>query len=212
MRRMISDNQLNSLISRNIKIIELDTSINYATITQEQMDILFPKDAQGNIYKPDYYIVITDETNATSGGYAYLAFWSSTSIRFNRLGTNSYYTWTIGPNDTKFTQKTTRVPELYQHNIYIKTHDLYIFLTIICARNLPFNNILDIPTDQIQNTHISCTGYLTQGSQGPITSITRNITDNKYYFSLGTEGKDYAFFEESDLTQFVDEVVNISVR
>lgn len=122
MRRMISDKQLNELASKKIKIIELDTSIFSATITQEQMDIFFPKDAQGNIYKPDYYIVIADKNGATAGGYAYLAFWSTTSIRFNRLGTNSYYTWTIGPNDTKFTQKTTDiVTKEYVDNLIINS-------------------------------------------------------------------------------------------
>lgn len=213
MRRMISDKQLNELKSTKIKIIELDTGITNATITQEQMDIFFPKDAQGNIHKPDYYIVITDTISPTSGGFNYLGFWSATSIRFNRLGANAYYTWTIGPNDTKFTQTITRVPELYQHNIYIKTSELYIFLTIICSKSIPFNNILEIPYNQIDNTHVSCTGYLTTGNQGPITSITKNTTDNnKYYYSLGAEGKDYAFFQASDVTQFTDQVVNISVR
>ena len=113
MRRMISDKQLNELKSKNLKIIELDKEISQATITQEQMDIFFPKDKQGNIHKPDYYIVITDtiqnSPTTTSGGFNYLGFWSPTSIRFNRLGTNSYYTWTIGPNDTKFTQKKTEI-------------------------------------------------------------------------------------------------------
>lgn len=110
MRRMISDKQLNELKSKNLKIIELDTPIKQATITQEQMDIFFPKDAQGNIHKPDYYIVITDNLGTSgSGGFNYLGFWSPTSIRFNRLGTNSYYTWTIGPNDTKFTQTRTNI-------------------------------------------------------------------------------------------------------
>ena len=60
MRRMITDNQLNNLKAANLKIIELDTSITNATITQEQMDIMFPKDAQGNIHKPDYDIIISD--------------------------------------------------------------------------------------------------------------------------------------------------------
>ena len=110
MRRMISDKQLNELKSKNLKIIELNESITNATITQEQMDIFFPKDAQGNIYKPDYYIVITDTLTASgSGGFNYLGFWSANSIRFNRLGTNGYSTWTIGPNDTKFTQKKTDI-------------------------------------------------------------------------------------------------------
>ena len=122
MRRMISDNQLNELKSANIKIIELNDPISYATITQEQMDIFFPKDTQGNIYKPDYYIVITDKNSATTGGYQYLAFWSPTSIRFNRLGTNSYYTWTIGPNDTKFTQKRTEIAtKEYVDNLIINS-------------------------------------------------------------------------------------------
>ena len=110
MRRMISDKQLNELKSKNLKIIELDTGITDATITQEQMDIMFPKDKQGNIYKPDYYIVIADTLSSSgSGGFNYLGFWSPTSIRFNRLGTNGYYTWTIGPNDTKFTQTKTDI-------------------------------------------------------------------------------------------------------
>ena len=122
MRRMISDKQLNELKSKNLKIIELDASITSATITQEQMDIFFPKDAQGNIHKPDYYIVITDNITATSGGFNYLGFWSPTSIRFNRLGTNSYYTWTIGPNDTKFTQASTDiVTKEYVDNLIISS-------------------------------------------------------------------------------------------
>ena len=122
MRRMISDNQLNELKSANIKIIEVTPSINSATITQEQMDIFFPKDAQGNIYKPDYYIVISDKNSATSGGYAYLGFWSANSIRFNRLGTNGYYTWTIGPHDTKFIQTNTKIAtKEYVDNLIISS-------------------------------------------------------------------------------------------
>ena len=122
MRRMISDKQLNELKSKNLKIIELNDSMTYATITQEQMDIFFPKDAQGNIHKPDYYIVITDKNGATSGGYQYLAFWTPTSIRFNRLGTKSYYTWTIRPNDTKNTKKRTDiVTKEYVDNLIISS-------------------------------------------------------------------------------------------
>ena len=122
MRRMISDKQLNELKSKNLKIIELNESITTATITQEQLDIMFPKDAQGNIHKPDYYIVITDKYSATSGGYQYLGFWSPTSIRFNRFGTNSYYTATIGPNDTKFTQTNTKLAtKEYVDNLIINS-------------------------------------------------------------------------------------------
>lgn len=207
MRRMISDKQLNELKSKNLKIIELDRGITSATITQEQMDIFFPKDAQGNIHKPDYYIVISDKYSTTTGGYAYLAFWSTTSIRFNRLGTNGYYTWTIGPNDTNFTQTNTKIPHLYQHNIYIKTSELYIFITFISnASN--YNNMLSI-NGLLAGKHISCTGYLTQAPQGPITSLTFNNIEGKYYFSLGVEGKDYAFFQASDVTQFTDEVIDL---
>lgn len=212
MRRMISDKQLNELKSKNLKIIELDASITNATITQEQMDIMFPKDKQGNIHKPDYYIVITDNLSTSgSGGFNYLGFWSPTSIRFNRLGTNSYYTWTIGPNDTKFTSTTTRIPHLYQHNIYIKTSELYIFITFISNASNNHNNILSI-NGFLVGKHISCTGYLTQGSQGPITSLTFNNIEEKYYFSLGAEGKDYAFFKASDITQFTDEVIDLYQR
>ena len=57
--------------------------------------------------------------------------------------------------------------------------------------------------------HISCSGYLTQGSQGPITSLTLNNIEDKYYFSLGAEGKDYAFFQISDVTEFIDEVIDL---
>lgn len=206
MRRMITDNQLNDLKSTNLKIIELDDGISNATITQEQLDIFFPKDKQGNIYKPDYYIVIIDTITDTSGGFAYLGFWSATKIRFNRLGTDSYYTWTIGPNDTKFTQIRTNINQyhLYQHNIYIKTDNLYIFLTLINTRVSSYPNINNIGAGFINGT--SCTGYLTQGSQGPITSIKFDPTDGKYYFSLGAEGKDYAFFEASEIKEFLDNV------
>lgn len=122
MRRMISDKQLNELKSKNLKIIELDTGITNAIITQEQMDIFFPKDSQGNIHKPDYYIVISDKNSANSGGFNYLGFWTPTSIRFNRLGTNAYYTWTIGPNDTKFTQTITEIAtKEYVDNLIISS-------------------------------------------------------------------------------------------
>lgn len=216
MRRMISDKQLNSLISggRNLKIIELDTGISQATITQEQMDIFFPKDEQGNIHKPDYYIVISDTISSTSGGYAYLGFWSANSIRFNRLGTNSYYTWTIGPNDTKFTQKTTKISHLYQHNIYIKTSELYIFIPVISNESINYTNIININW-WLGGKHVSCSGYLTQGPQGPqgpITSLTFNNTEEKYYFSLADNGKDYAFFQANDVTQFIDEVSDLHQR
>ncbi len=210
MRRMISDKQLDELKSTNIKIIELDTSISQATITQEQMDIFFPKDAQGNIHKPDYYIVITDTLSPSgSGGFNYLGFWSTTSIRFNRLGTNGYHTWTIGPNDTKFTTTRTKISHLYQHNIYIKTSELYIFITVISNASINYNNMLSI-NSFLAGKHISCSGYLTQGIiQGPITSLTLNNIEDKYYFSLGAEGKDYSFFQASDVTQFTDEVIDL---
>lgn len=121
MRRMISDKQLNELKSKNLKIIELDTGITSATITQEQMDIFFPKDAQGNIHKPDYDIIISD-TTTTYGSFYYLGFWSPTSIRFNRFGTNAYYTATIGPNDTKFIQTNTRIAtKEYVDNLIISS-------------------------------------------------------------------------------------------
>ena len=196
----------------NLKIIELDTVISQATITQEQMDIFFPKDSSGNIHKPDYYIVISDTiTSAGNSGYQYLGFWSPTSIRFNRLGTNGYYTWTIGPNDTKFTQTNTRIPHLYQHNIYIKTSDLYIFITFISDASSNYNNMLSI-NSFLAGKHISCSGYLTQGPQGPITSLTLNNIEEKYYFSLADSGKDYAFFQASDVTKFTDEVIDLYQR
>ena len=106
----------------NLKIIKLDKSINEATVTQEQLDILFPKDAQGNIYKPDYYIVISDTLTSGNGGYAHLSFWTPTNIRFNRFGTNSYYTATIGPNDTKFIQSPTNIAtKEYVDNLIISS-------------------------------------------------------------------------------------------
>ena len=212
MRRMITDKQLDDLKSENLKIIELDTGISRATITQEQLDIMFPKDEKGNIYKPDYYIVISDtyssSTNA-SHGFAYLGFWNPTSIRFNRLGTNGYYTWTLAPGDTKFKQERTKIPHLYQHNIYIKTSELYIFITIISDVDINYNNMLSINSFLV-GKHISCSGYLTQGTiQGSITSLTFNNIEEKYYFSLADSGKDYAFFQRSDVTEFTDEVIDL---
>lgn len=189
----------------NLKIISLNISISSATITQEQLDIMFPKDSSGNIYRPDYYIVIRDNTSSNvGGGFNYLGFWSPTSIRFNRLGTNAYYTWTIGPNDTKFTQKITDVNiPLYQHYVYIKTSDLYIFLQLLDMRSTVYPNISYIDS-AIANKHVTCSGYLKTGNPGPITSIKLNSTDNKYYFSVN-EDIDYAFFEASDVT-FTDAV------
>lgn len=211
MRRMITDKQLDNLKSTNLKIIELDKSISEATITQEQMDIFFPKDAQGNIYKPDYDIVISDTlTTSGNGGYAHLSFWTPTNIRFNRFGTNSYYTATIGPNDTHFIQNPTAVRTYYLHYIYIKTSELYIFLTIVSSNNNHYN-IYSVG-NHIKDFHVSCSGYLTQGSQGPITSLCYRSTDNKFYYSLGVEGKDYAFFEASNVTECIDEVAGISVN
>ena len=197
--------------SGDIKIIELNEPLTNATITQEQLDIMFPKDEKGNIYKPDYYIVISDtyqsSTNA-SHGFAYLGFWNPISIRFNRLGTNGYYTWTLAPGDTKFTQERTKIPHLYQHNIYIKTSELYIFITIISNASINYNNMLSINSFLV-GKHISCTGYLTKEPQGPITSLTFNNIEEKYYYSLGAEGKDYSFFQASDVTQFTDEVIDL---
>ena len=58
--------------------------------------------------------------------------------------------------------------------------------------------------------HISCSGYLTQGTiQGLITSLTFNNIEEKYYFSLADSGKDYAFFQRSDITEFTDEVIDL---
>lgn len=185
----------------DIKIIELDGAISSTTITQEQLDIMFPKDEQGNIYKPDYYIVISDKISTSSGGYAYLAFWSTTSIRFNRLGTNSYYTWTIGPTGTKFTQTTTKIPELCLHNLYIKTNDLYIFLSFTNNDTGIYTSIPKYTT--IYNRHVSCTGYLTSGGNGVITSLKYNPIDQKYYCSLNGE-IDYITFTDSDITSFED--------
>ena len=305
MRRMISDKQLNELKSKNLKIIELDTGITNATITQEQMDIMFPKDAQGNIHKPNYYIVITDTLSTSgSGGFNYLGFWSPTSIRFNRLGTNGYYTWTIGPNDTKFTQTKTDIggggsedfkiiklnnsitsstltqeqiniifpkdsngniykPEYniliycniygtgvwyylstwtknyvmfqlpgtdmsnknfqlfpnknkfemfkqplaaYQHNIYIKTNDLYIFLTIFGDDYTNFTSITDSYLLDQLNAHVACSGYISgAGLNAPITALRYNAPDSTFYFSAGENGRDYATFTANDVTEFTDE-------
>lgn len=188
----------------DIKIIELSLSITSATITQEQLDIMFPKDEQGNIYKPDYYIVISDKIFTSSGGYAYLAFWSANSIRFNRLDTNSYYTWTIGPNDTKFTQTTTRVLHLYQHNIYIATNKVSIYLTVINTKQFNYNYILQFP---IVDKHISCTGYYFGANSGVITSFYVNSTEGKFYISINGE-RDKEFFTNSDVTLFSDEVTD----
>lgn len=192
----------------NLKIIELDTGISHATITQEQMDIFFPKDEQGNIYKPDYDIVITDSISATSGGYQYLAFWSPTSIRFNRLGTNSYYTWTIGPNDTKFAQTTTRIDHLYQHNIYIKTNKINIYLTVINSYQFNYNYILQFP---IVDKHISCTGYYGGNPSGVITSFYVNSTEGKFYISIDAQ-KDREFFTNPDVIEFTDKVTDTHIQ
>ena len=109
MRRMISDKQLNELKSKNLKIIELDSAIDRATITQEQLDIIFPKDKQGNIHKPDYDIVIADALGTNNGSFYYLQLWGPANVRFSRFGTDSYYTANIGPNDTKFIHKKTDI-------------------------------------------------------------------------------------------------------
>ncbi len=122
MRRMISDKQLNELKSKNLKIIELDTSIQYATITQEQLDIIFPKDTQGNIYKPDYDIVIIDALGTATESFYYLQLWNFNTVRFSRFGTESYYTANIGPNDTKFTHTRTEiVTKEYVDNLIISS-------------------------------------------------------------------------------------------
>ena len=122
MRRMISDKQLNELKSKNLKIIELDTGITSATITQEQLDIIFPKDEQGNIYKPDYDIVIIDALSTTNGSFYYLQLWGPGNVRFSRFGTDSYYTANMGPDDTKFTHKRTVIAtKEYVDNLIINS-------------------------------------------------------------------------------------------
>ena len=199
MRRMISDKQLNELKSKNLKIIELDTGITNATITQEQMDIFFPKDKQGNIHKPDYYIVISDTLSTSgSGGFNYLGFWSPTSIRFNRLGTNGYYTWTIGPNDTKFTQTRTKIPtNIAQHTLYIKTYDMYFYTTVITS----YTNAIDPKRDfanACYDKYLQASGWLT-AVNAYITGVTYKSNENKFYIST-SESKDYAFFESNDIT------------
>ena len=122
MRRMISDKQLNELKSKNLKIIELDKDITNATITREQLDIIFPKDEQGNIYKPDYDIVIIDALGTANESFYYLQLWGLGTVRFSRFGTDSYYTANIGPNDTKFTQtKTDIATKEYVDNLIISS-------------------------------------------------------------------------------------------
>lgn len=181
----------------NLKIIELDSIISSATIIQEQLDIMFPKDEQGNIYKPDYYIVIADKITATSGGYAYLAYWSSTSIRFNRLGTNSYYTWTIGPTGTKFTQTTTKIPtRIAQHTIYVKTFEMYFYVTIVNSSTVEIDPKFTFDS-YCYDKYLQASGYLTAGSM-PITGVTYRSSEQKFYISTDS-GKDYAFFELKDI-------------
>lgn len=122
MRRMISDKQLNELKSKNLKIIELDDDITNATITQEQLDIIFPKDTQGNIHKPDYDIVIVDALGTTNESFYYLQLWGLGNVRFSRFGTDSYYTANIGPNDTKFTHTRTNIASKeYVDNLIINS-------------------------------------------------------------------------------------------
>ena len=193
----------------NLKIIELDTGISQATITQEQLDIFFPKDEQGNIYKPDYNIVIIDANTATSGGFNYLGFWSTTSIRFNRFGTNSYYTWTIGPNDTKFTQTRTKIPTyIAQHTLYIKTNDMYFYTTAITS----YTNAIDPKWDfanACYDKYLQASGWLT-AANAYITGVTYRSNENKFYVST-SDSKDYAFFESNDITnESFDSVTEIN--
>lgn len=194
--------------SGDIKIIELNEGLSQATITQEQLDIMFPKDEKGNIYKPDYYIVISDTyQSSASHGFAYLGFWNPTSIRFNRLGTNGYYTWTLAPGDTKFKQERTKIiDELYQHNLYVKANNFYIFLTIIHLNSIEITSINNV-NNFMWGKYLSCTGYLTS-PETPITGLKYNLNDNKYYIST-KDGTDAYSFEQSEVVSVSDNVVNL---
>ena len=193
----------------NIKIIELN-----GNITQDQLDIIFPKDSSGNVYEPDYKIIIHD--NSYIGINYYLTNYSinsnpqKTYVNFMSIPTAYNNTeircLKIYLNGSEQHYPTVSVRKRYQHNIYIKTNDLYIFLTIVGGAYDEFIDISSI-TDYLTDRQISCSGYLT-ASNGVITSLTYNSTDNKFYFSVNGD-IDYAFFEARDVTQFVDKSFTI---
>lgn len=189
--------------SEDFKIIKLDGGITSTVLTQEQIDIMFPKDEQGNIYKPEYNIIITAKdiwSTDTTETY-YLERWSPTRITFNSMLMNSYYSCYMGPNSNKFTRETTRIPALCLHNLYIKTNELYIFLSFTDGDTGIYTSI---PNSTIMyDKSVACSGYVHTGSSGVITSIKYNPIDQKYYCSLNGD-VDYIIFTDNDVIEFTD--------
>ena len=192
----------------NIKIIELDGGITSVVLTQEQIDIMFPKDEQGNIHKPEYNIIIIAKDIWTTDGIEtyYLDSWNPTRILFSSMLINGYNSCYMGPNNNKFAKTTTRVPKLCLHNLYIKTNDLYIFLSFTDGNTDIYTSI---PNSTIMyDRSVACSGYLHTGGNGVITSIKYNSTDQKYYCSLNGD-VNYILFTDNDVIEFTDNSVGL---
>lgn len=183
--------------SEDFKIIKLDGDIDSVTITQEQLDIFFPKDEQGNIHKPEYNIIITAKDIWTTDGIKtyYLESWNPTRITFNNMLINGYYSCYMGPNSNKFS-RTTTTTTIAQHTLYIETNDMYFFVTIVNKNTTTIDPKYDF--DNIcYNKYLQASGWLT-AANAPIVGVTYKSNENKFYVSTNS-GKDYAFFELSDI-------------
>lgn len=104
--------------------------------------------------------------------------------------------------------KNLKIPHLYQHNIYIKTNKINIYLTVINSYQFNYNYILQFP---IVDKHISCTGYYGGNPSGVITSFYVNSTKGKFYISIDAQ-KDREFFTNPDVIEFTDEVTDTHIQ
>lgn len=191
--------------SEDFKIIKLNNNLTSSTLTQEQIDIIFPKDSSGNIYKPEYNILIYC-TIYGIGVWYYLSTWTKNYVIFQLPGTDmSNKTFQLFPNKNKF-EMFKQPLAAYQHNIYIKTNDLYIFLTIFGDDYTNFTSITDSYLLDQLSAHVACSGYISgAGLNAPITALRYNAPDSTFYFSAGENGKDYAIFTANDVIEFTDE-------
>lgn len=196
--------------SEDLKLIKLNGNLTTTELTQEQIDIIFPKDAQGNIYRPEYNICVRDIDDQNHSNYFYLKDWSANNAIFGTItnyGYNTNYSIYYYSNSFGASSSYKVFGELAQHTLYIKTSDMYFYTTVVEGSTYPIDIQSNLAT-VCYDKHLQASGWLTTANS-PITGLTYKSNENKFYVSTN-EGKDYAFFNYSDImSESFDDVTEI---
>ena len=196
--------------SEDFKLIKLNGGITTTELTQEQIDIIFPKDEQGNIYRPEYNICVRSIDDQNHINYFYLKDWSKNNAIFGTItdyGYNNNYSIYYYSNSFGVISSYKVFRELAQHTLYVKTLDMYFYTTVVYASTYPLDIQSNLAT-LCYDKHLQASGWLTSAN-APITGFTYNSNENKFYVSTNS-GKDYAFFTYSDImSESFDDVTEI---